>query len=155
MTKPSTITVRVAAGCHVTVPHPSGIRELPARILSGGAEFQIDPATAADLYAARLINDPVTGAPPPPAPAVRKPSPQGVTIQVGNGPRRALDDGLSMGGWDPAAHAQLSTEDRAPLPPAHDCNGGFVGEVSRSGGPAIVTGFVPIETADGRPWPSY
>jgi hypothetical protein len=136
MTKPAQVRVTVARGCHVTVPHSSGIAEL-RRTLSGGETFETDPATAAELFAARLVNDPQTGAPPPPPPAkssrqlgglnaVKAPPPpasRGPMISVGGGPFVPMEGHVvHQGDWAATAEEPVS-RDRAPKPPPHNCLG--------------------------------
>lgn len=135
MSKESKISVTVAAGCHVTVPHPSGIRELPSKVLSGGAVFNVTPETATDLWAARLILDPKTGAAPPLSPAApRLHQPSGVSVNIGGGPRViggmvSIDQGID---WAAFAAAP-SSEDRVPKPPPHNCLGPVIDRTRDTG----------------------
>lgn len=150
--KSAMIKVTVAAGCHVSIPHPSGIAELPRKVLNGGDTFEATPETVKDLLTARLILDPATGRPVeylPGQPRPYEPSP-GVSISVGGGPMRRVQDGqvIDLTGGIPPEPA--SSTDHAPLPPPHDCTGGRRVQDSQ-----IFLGAVVIEQADGKPWPSY
>lgn len=137
MTKSGTITVTVAPNCHVTLPHQSGIKELPGALKSGGDTVSVDPATAADLWRAGLILHPETGAKPI-APVLdyaeylrraalansSRPKDGGVRISAGPGSAPLIgmtEVGLNLN-W--AAYAEPpSSRDRAPTPPPHSCAG--------------------------------
>lgn len=178
MTKSATLTVTVAPGCHVTVPHPSGIAELPGKVLAGGDRFSTSPETAADLYTAGLILHPETGAPPSRPVAQTSYAEVVKRAAVASNPRAAaaprLGPSISYDGGrthhslaglylpDPRVEADptpTSTENRAPAPPPHDCsNGGVTYEQirDRAGrGNPLFLGPVIVEQADGRAWPSY
>lgn len=140
--KLATLTVTVAPGCHVTVPHPSGIRELAGRVLSGGDTFSVDADTAADLFKARLILHPQTGAAP--ATPVYMPfeprpyQPSGPRVTVGGLPSRSapgmvqVDDAVD---WRAYATQPTSSEDRAPTPPPHSCLGPVIDRTAFDGEP--------------------
>lgn len=103
----------------------AGHGQLPSKVLSGGTSFNVTPEMATDLWAARLILNPKTGAARSPSPAVSRPhQPSGVSVNIGDGPRviggmASIDQGVD---W--AAHAEApSTEDRVPKPPPHNCMG--------------------------------
>lgn len=150
-----TIRVTVAPGCHIEItPHPAGLPGLGALVLHGGNTADVTPERAAELLRARLILDPATGQPvpfPPSAPVqAARPRWEGPTITMGNGLAQPMIGGV-IHGPDWAATAQpISSQDRAPTPPPHDCTGGRVfGDYGgRSSGAEIVQ-------ADGRPWPSF
>lgn len=156
------VRVTVAPGASVTVrPHPSGIPQLPALVLTEGECLTISKDRAAELLAERLILDPATGepVPPPPSPPVQaaRPRYEGPTISMGSGPPQPMVGGV-VHGPDWAATAQpISSQNRAPVPPPHDCtNGGrVVGDYSGRGNGVTITGSEEITGADGRPWPSY
>lgn len=176
MIKVATVTVTIAPNCHITREHPSGVREL-SKVYSGGDALQVDAQTAADLYAAGLVLHPETGEAPPPLKAQELSyhdllclgarangqtgaTASGVMVSYGGSPMRAPADGEAIdasGGIPP--EPLLSTEDRAPLPPPHDCTGGGLtyqemqARAQNSG--RVFAGSVVIEQADSRPWPSW
>ena len=155
---PTRLLVVVAAGRKLTLPHPSGIKELPGRVLKGGDTFETTPETAGALLQEGLIAGPgieIDGASrtqPAPAPS------RGVSIAVGGGRMRALGRGeiADLSGGIPE-NLGMSSENRPPpgRVPLHDCTGGGrtliqlqANSLDGPNGPAVVT-------SDGREWPSW
>ena len=159
MSRTALVKVTVAAGCHVTIPHPSGIRELPPVVRNGGEVFEVTPETAADLFAARLINDPQTGSPPPPPPAAApvRPRVTGPCISTDGGRSfQSLSGGNMVANlWSASDAAPPSSEDRAPrnVPPWDPTAG--AGRITSPGSGVVVTNHGEICGADGRPWPTF
>jgi len=156
--KSGLLTVVVAPGCHVTTPHPSGIKELSAVVLNGGDTLQVDAATAEALFRARLINDPETGAPPPPLASMAPQLPTGPTISYAGGRRMPMNDFVvHQPSWAATAEAPSSSRNRAPKPPPWDCTNGGRTVGDYAGGVSVTTHAGPddITADDGRSWPNY
>ena len=88
------VEVVVAPGCHFTIaPHPSGIPGMRPLTVFGGDRVRVSELRADDLWSARLILHPVTGARPAPYVAESV----GVTIDGATaGTPVTMWDGLGM-----------------------------------------------------------
>jgi hypothetical protein len=96
----------------------AGHGRLPSKVLSGGALSNVTPETATDLWAARLILDPKTGAAPLPSPAAPRPhQPSSVSVNIGGGPRviggmTSIDQGFDWAAYAAALLARTASLSR-------------------------------------------